>query len=131
MDENGVFADLKKLALAHAKVSCPTIDCPECGKKFDILMRENLDPYTMTLAMESMPGRAIDAKTLGAQIKTMARLFESLGKDYGHETMSVVLGVEVDDQMTTKITMAFVPKKLDVSGDETGDTPGPKARKAE
>lgn len=108
-DVNELMANLRKM---FAKAAEPTFDCPSCRQSFALKMRQNLEPYKITFLMEPMPGRIIDAKTVGDQVKDMAEIFEAIGREFNHETQSVLLGVEVDDAMTTKIQMAFIPREM-------------------
>lgn len=109
-DEREVFEGYANLAKMFARNAAPTIKCPCGDQDFALNMKESLDPYCVTMALEPMPGRAMDAKVIGGQIRNMARLFESIGKEYDHETQCVLMGVTVAESMRTEIRMAFIPK---------------------
>ena len=85
------------------------MQCPSCNSKFQVTLRESLEPYKFTITLEPDEGRMIEAETIGSTISSMAGLMEAAGDSFGHKTKCQVLSVEVDGDMKTKITMSSVP----------------------
>ena len=106
--EDTVAEDIRKLKDASFSAAFEKVECPSCGAHLALSHRQVFEPHTVSLRVSPAKGSVLGAKTVIGMASSYEELIQAMFDDVC-KVETVLMGVDVNDEMEATISIAIVP----------------------